>query len=573
MTNPFVLRVLAFGVFLVVPQAHGLGPEDIATELTLDFHQDLYAQTYESLLVRVEPDGFFRESLTGAYGGMFPRTVGGLVSLFLETDETDCCERLIGCVLTATQENGMERLPHVLDHRQPGDPISSGNDLVQPNHPLPLYRLDGDYSGVQTFKAPEDPIRAIEVFMRLCGCKGTVTLAIAKDRDSEPIRTATVDAQEAEQKGRWVRFAFDPPLALPPGAASCIRLSFEGEGKPLWYGLEGTTHRLAGTWAYDASDPSPHWLEHPDHATAFAIDTGDLTRPDAWPYPIICDRDQVDGQAHVVMAFGRLAQRRGPTPFEDKWYSFVAKLLDRSTDWPYVLTGEYPSDLGLVRNVSLEHSREGRMWDTYDILTQCFVGAALESMIAVAERRGDDEHANRWQERLKALRAAVGQHLVRELDGKTMYLEMRLPNSAAGVPFEGMGWLNLAPVAAQWEPLDGQVLRNTVEALRQRAEFEWHGQKALAYDWNADGTFTKAVIGKGLGWEIDYYQREGKWDRIADRLHFLRAMHQAPIYMESAALDANDAWTFGDPGNGEQCAWWCWSMARLRKAVNLPARP
>ena len=213
------------------------------------------------------------------------------------------------------------------------------------------------------------------------------------------------------------------------------------------------------------------------------------------------------------------------------------------------------------------------MWDTYDILTQSFMGAALESMIAVAQRRGDTVHAARWQERLRALRAAVARHMVRELDQKTVYLEMRLPDSAAGVPFEGMGWLNLAPVAAQWEALDTQVMRNTAEALFARAEFTWHGQKALAYDWNADGTFIKGVIGKGIGWEMDYCRREGNWERIADRLHFLEAVHKTPIYMESVLLDENDQWIFGDPGNGEQCAWWCWGMARLRKAVNLPARP
>ncbi|MDX9972956.1 MAG: hypothetical protein RBU21_08205, partial [FCB group bacterium] len=521
----------------------------------------------------VEADGFFQESLTGAYSGMFPRTVGGLVSLFLETDELDLCERLIDCTLTATRENGMERVPHVLDRRQAPDPVSDGNDLVQPRHELPYYRLDGDFCAVQTFKAPAQPIHAIEVYLKLLNCTGKLVLSVSQDRDGEPIRTQTVDAQEAARKGRWTRFAFDPPLLLTPGALYCFRMSYEGEGKPFWYGLTSSGHRLAGTYAFDASASPPQWLDHPDHVSTFAFDTGGLTRKRVSTYPILSDRDEIDGQAHILMAFGRLAQRRGPTPFEEEWYPFVAKLLDRTVDWPNVLTGGWPADLGLVRNVSLEHSREGRMWDTYDILTQSFVGAALESMIDVARRRNDLEHATHWQGRLEALRAAVAKHMVRQLDGKTVYLEMRLPDSGAGVPFGGMGWLNFAPVAAQWEPLEPQVLRDTVQALRRRALFDWEGHKALALDWNADGTFTKSVIGKGIGWEIDYSRREGEWDRIGEWLDFLEAMHTAPIYMESATLDANGQWSAGDPGNGEQCTWWCWSIARLRKEVGLPARP
>jgi hypothetical protein len=61
----------------------------VAQQLRSDFFQKLYRNTYENLISRVEPDGFLRESMTGAYVGMFPRTVGAIVSLFLETDELD----------------------------------------------------------------------------------------------------------------------------------------------------------------------------------------------------------------------------------------------------------------------------------------------------------------------------------------------------------------------------------------------------------------------------------------------------------------------------------------------------
>ncbi len=565
--------ILAACLLAAVGRAWGLTAGDVADRLKTEFHQNLYSTTYNNLLERVESDGFFQESLTGAYAGMFPRTVGGLVSLFMETGELDRCERLIGCVFAATDASGMERLPHVFDRKQPADPVSNGSDLVQPQHETGLYRLDGDYCGVQTFKAPAQPIRAIEAYVVLTGCKGSLTLSVRKDRDGEPLRTQTVDAQEAVKQGNWVRFVLDPPLSLTADESYCIRITFAGEGRPVWYGMVAPGHRMAGAFAHDAAVSPPQWLDHPDHAVAFAVDTGDLRRSDAAKYPILSDRDEIDGQAHVLMAFGRLAQRRGPTPFEDQWYSFAAKLLDRSTDWPYVLSGRLHADLGLVRNVSLEHSREGRMWDTYDILTQSFMGAALESMIPIAKNRHDAVHEALWTGRLAGLREAVGKHMTRVLDGNTVYLEMRVPNSDSGVPFEGMGWLNFAPVAAQWEGLDPAVLRDTIAAVRQRTIFDWQGLKPMALDWNADGTFSKSVIGKGVGWELDYCRREGDWERAVQMLDFLKTVHTPAIYMECAVLQPDDRWTFQDPGNGEQCSWWCWGMARLRKGVGLSAAP
>ena len=33
------------------------------------------------------------------------------------------------------------------------------------------------------------------------------------------------------------------------------------------------------------------------------------------------------------------------------------------------------------------------------------------------------------------------------------------------------------------------------------------------------------------------------------------------------------AWMTKDSGNGEQTAWWCWAMARLRRQMGMPAEP
>ena len=425
----------------------------------------IYERTYTSLLERVEADGFFQESLTGAYAGMFPRTVGGLVSLFLETGELDACERLIGCVLQATEDNEMTRIPHVFDRRANQRAPLEGGNLAQPDFTIALYRLDKGYYGAQYFLAPKAPIKAFEAYLAVSGCIGKLRLEVRKERTEEALYTRDFDIQELSNG--WSRLEVKPALQLEGGQRYDFRLSFTGQGTPLWFGLPNAkAHPLAGTYAHDAGAGPEDYLDHPDHATAFAIDAGNLRHSKAKEvYPILSNWDQIDGQAHVLMAWGRLANKRGPTAFEDRTWSLVAALMSRTIEPPYMLYQGTPIGLGLVHNFALEHSREGRYWDCWDILTQSFVSAALEELIPIADRRGDTARARKWRERYATLQGAIRQYLMREVDGKQVYMEMRLPDSGAGVPFEGLGWLNFGAVAAQWKGLDAEVMRNTVAEI------------------------------------------------------------------------------------------------------------
>jgi hypothetical protein len=394
------------------------------------YFEGLYARTYWSLIQRTDPSGFVPESLTGAYGGMFPRTVGALSLLYLETGRLDEAQKSIACVLRAMEQNNLELVPHVI-------------------------------------------------------------------------------------------------------------------GK-----------------------------------------TGDR-------YTIRDDEFQIDGQAHVILGWARLAQRRGRTPFEDQTWNQVSALMTRTSSRAFLDYGGFPSQLGLVRNSALEHSREGRFWDTYDLLTQSFVGAALKEMAAVARRRGDTRQADLWEAKLAILSKGVAKNLTTVRDGKLTYLEMRLPNSAAGVPYLGLGWVALAPVAAGWEPdADPQVMQNTVAVMQHSLLKVTHGLAWMPTDSYADGSFSNQIIGKGQAWEMDYSRAHGDYTRIEQILRLIEiANGSSPLYMEGAWLEdahhnvtsllhdsdlpelEHAAWTTKDSGNGEQTAWWCWAMARLRRQMGMPAEP
>lgn len=562
--------------------AQGPTVADVRQRLQSEFHQGLYARTYRNLVERVTPEGYFEESLTGAYSGMFPRTVGALVSLFLETGELQRAEALVGYVLEAMQANDMERVAHVLGPPAVSqEPVPGTAAILQAEHPTALYRLDQPerFGGAQEFVAPPEPVVAVEAWLAGQDCQGEVVLELATGPQEPALAEARVSGASLRAGGGWVRFQFASPVTLNAQQTYIARARFEGEGIPSWWGTTAASPDAPGRGYGRDTQIRPDWFSTPGVVTAFAVDTGQLQHRERRSIPVYASDDQIDGQAHVILAWARLALRRGPTPFEDRTYETVARLMDRSSDWPYV-TPYVPNRphiallfLGLVRNVCFEHSREGRFWDCWDLLTQSFVAAALTDMERVARRRADGYHAGLWQQRRQSLEAAIAEHMTRELDGRRVYLEMRLPDGGGGTPFEGLAWVNLSPVAAQWEGVDREILRHTIAAYRQRAGFEWDGKKALALEWSPNQAVPRVVIGKGVGWELAYSVQEGEAGRICEWLDFLAAVNSKPLYMESAWQNAEGVWNLNDPGNGEQCAWWCWGMARVRQWAGLPAAP
>lgn len=552
---------------------------EIKNNLQSKFMEGLYQRTYFSLLDRVDSDGFLQESLTGRYPGMFPRTVGGIVSLFLETGKLELSEKIINSTLEAMTANDMERISHVF-LRQTNDlvPVFNGNELMQPETTVELFKFHHNLSGAIKIIATDQPILVVEAAISLNACKGVLTLTLRRNIGGEPMRSMSIEAKQVNPGQLWQRFELPEPLVLHAGDEYFIQVNFDGYGYPIWFGQDDNPENGGAYWS-DGNTYWKDWTHQKKHSPAYVVDVGKLRHKQvSKPYEIYCDWDQIDGQANVIMAWARLARKRDRTDFEDRTYSLVAKLMDRTSDQPYFMIGEgHAVGTNLVQNISLEHSREGRYWHAWDILTQCVVGASLESMIKIAHRRGDSKHELRWQRRLQLLKQGVSQNLTRSVNGKKVYLEMLLPNSAGGIPFTGMGWLNFAPIMAQWEPLERQIMRNTVETMREKLLLEYKGQKYLAMEYDPDGKVHQEwIIGKGVGWEIDYSRQEKEYFRIIEWLNFLQTFHSGELYSEFMRLDDDGKWLVGDGGNGEQSSWWCWAIARLRRDVGLtivPERP
>jgi len=297
--------------------------------------------------------------------------------------------------------------------------------------------------------------------------------------------------------------------------------------------------------------------------------------------------DQADATLHVIGAWAKLVLTgKASQEFEDNFYPDVKLYLDILMNQPYfyyepgcpshIYPHMFPPEsLKLVFNCAQEHSRENRRWSVFDILTQCFAGAALEAMSKVAEKRNDQRSADFWQGRLTLLKEGINQFMTHEVDGKKCYLEMRLPDSAWGKPFVGKGWMNFAPIPSGWEPLESEVLDNTISVLREKL---WglapytDGKYYMSTSYDEAGGIDTAILGKGIGWDIAYCLRTDDYARILDWILFLEEVNNCDLLAENL-VPQDGKWLIADGGNGEQCTWWCWSIAKLRKSLGMPAAP
>ncbi len=304
---------------------------------------------------------------------------------------------------------------------------------------------------------------------------------------------------------------------------------------------------------------------------------------------IIGKTDQIDGQAHNILAWARLALVRGKTSFEDSTWNFVSELMNKSTEQPYFGSSKNGFIPNLIYNFNFEHSRP--IPTNYDLLTQCFVGSALNSMIKVAKRRNDINKVKVWKERLRKLINGIEKHLTRKVGNKQIYLELLQISDNKNIPFDGFSWVNLSPAAAQWQPLNYEVFKNTVLEMEKTTLQKWNNIQWLPTQSWPNGDFSGQIIGKGIGWEIEFNRQIKNWNRILQIFTMVKTIqNEEPIFMENSYLTTgtntnlrinkdelnkmqNGVWKVVDPGNGEQAAWWCWAISRLRIELGLSAIP
>lgn len=365
-------------------------------------------------------------------------------------------------------------------------------------------------------------------------CKGDINnLRII---DSKIIKT-----EQISQNANWVCVKFDLPFFKVKDDGKYF-VKLEGglsQGKVFWCGSRNTVNgescllresqpeRIVGTFGFDA----------------LCADFG-----------LISNYMQTDANYMLIHAWAMYVNAGGQNIRTDEFikdsYPIICKFADFFIDDQQY----YNEDLNLILNPSLEHSRLGRYWIAYDLITNVFASQAFYELGMIAEEFNDYERSNKYFTYSKSIKRGIEENLVTEFDGKKIYGEFY--DVEDGMKFyKGISWVNLAPVAAQWYGTDMEIMNNTYEIYKKYGSFKMYGFDCLASEATL-GTdiITKEMIGKCISWEMMLCHMIGDVDRLEE---FKK------IELETARVNNNEVYPecwrsfdfVTDPGNQEHCAW------------------
>ena len=266
---------------------------------------------------------------------------------------------------------------------------------------------------------------------------------------------------------------------------------------------------------------------------------------------------QVDGNYMLVNAYAMYAIAAGKS---DELVHLAYPLMKQYA--LYFMENGYLHDNGLVRNPNYEHSRDGRYWDAYDLITNCFASEAFHKMAAVAEMLGNSDDQEVFNGYADDIADAVHSELTCDFHGKTIYTEL-IALDEDGKVYKGFSFVSLAPVAADWYAMDEEIMANTYEMYLQYGS-EMYGKHRMltvvAKLNDNDTTISRGnhVIGKGLAWELYYLWKTGNTERLNDMLAFVeeRSRETYPeTWINTGAL--------ADSANQEQASWMLYEVARI----------
>lgn len=283
--------------------------------------------------------------------------------------------------------------------------------------------------------------------------------------------------------------------------------------------------------------------------------------------------DQIDGAAHNVLGFARHCLTFSDKELEDKYYPYCRREILSYFDFPYFYylpKGHFAChELRLIFNMQYEHDREDRFRSCFDMVSQSFVGAAGDEMIKLAERRGDSELADILRERTAAHRKGVEKYMTFEENNKTMYMEMRLPDSNFGQPCKALGFTNYGPIAADWKGVDEQILEATLNHIESMVKVydKPSDSVILMEEYLPNGQIDMQTYGKAIAWMIEHNRISGNFEQIAEWFKFFNYYHAENDILCEMFYYKNGDWIFRDYGNGEQCIWFCMMLLRLKRQL------
>lgn len=421
----------------------------------------------------------------------------------------------------------------------------------------PLMTLDGNTAGVQEIPCDEEVITAVRLLLSAeQGAMGKIkaTLYKGSGQDAQLIDSKTMDASALLETAEWVTFKFDLPLfKINKNDSYFIKVESEGlTGKVYWHGS-------------GAIDRYESYTEQKGTKTALA---GDLGFEALFSHiRLISDYTQTDATYMLIHAWAMYVNNNDGTPEDVQFIKDSYPIIKGFANY-YLTTKYYNKKLNLILNPSLEHSKKGRYWIAYDLITNVFASQAFHELVSIAKEQQDEVSAEKWAAYAKNIEKGINKNLVTEVDGKKIYGEFYDVEDNMKF-YQGMSWVNLAPVAAEWYATDPEIMKNTYEIYKKYASVTMYGHTALATEATlGTNELTRELIGKGLAWELMLCHSLGDTKQIQSIVELVlktAKKNNISVYPEFWKSESYVT----DPGNQEHCSWQVYAMSKVFSELSM----
>lgn len=424
-----------------------------------------------------------------------------------------------------------------------------------------LMTITNDINGVQEIPVSGEVVTGVKAILsRSSDSSGTLKATLYKGYgdNGQVIDTDEITISELSEKGDWVTFKFGLPLVKTQESENYyLKLeTVDSIGEVYWLGSSSIDN-------YDTLLENNHGSQIINGEASYEALKSTIK--------LISDYTQTDGNYMLIHAWAMYVNNNEGTEedkdFIEQSYPIIAKFADY-----YINSADYwNSEMNLIYNPSLEHSRLIRYWQGYDLLTNVFASQALHELSEVAEKMNDTENSSRWKDYSEKLTSGIKNYFITEYDGKKIYgefydIQNYESKKTEGMTFyKGMSWINLAPVAAEWYAIDDEIMKNTFEIYGKYASIKMYGYDALATEAtlateDLEYVAPHELIGKGLSWELMYNAENNNTDRV-----------KAFLGIELATAEKNNTSVYPefwksesyvtDPGNQEHCSWQIYAMS------------
>lgn len=303
---------------------------------------------------------------------------------------------------------------------------------------------------------------------------------------------------------------------------------------------------------------------------------------------------QVDGHYMWMNSFA-LFVLEAEANFKGQYDEFIQDaypLMESYTKHFFETTGDLGGNVGFIEKnyglmytPSYEHSRDGRYWKAFDLITNVFCSEAAHKMGAVAKIYGSAETAEQFNKWADDLATAIHKELVYDFNGKDIYIDLIDVENGRNYDgyafktdegyrvYKGFSFVNLAPLAAEWYAMNDEIMKNTYEAYFEAGsekygktdKFDVLGVVVVLDKDNNTQKIGNHLIGKGFAWELHYHWQTGNTERMEALIAFMD-QNSTDVYPEVWRKDGG----VNDSANQEHANWILYTMARITGKYKAP---